>query len=338
TSLKDKYYFVEIEPEKDPYIGAPPKNKKKIQTNIQALRDIRENVIFGAAETNYDLVAQLENAMKGLEINSLDTILKAFEKVDRAEFLPDDLDMSAKAQNGIDGLTPYAHYVINFMERQTIPSPNILLRDLIYMDIAALNGQKDMKILEIGTGSGYYASLLAEVAGEKTQIYTTEIRPEIAEFARGNIERQGYLGRVHVKDAKETELGWSDEDNKYDRIVTTIAATDEVHIEQLLDQLAEGGMLEISVIALDDDAGGLIPWKPGNEVLNEDRMVKYPEKKGYAYTSSHFFRKTKPEKNSRKSDEKPQIDYWYEFNCNLEIKTGIGPYFTTTPDGRHTTK
>jgi protein-L-isoaspartate(D-aspartate) O-methyltransferase len=117
---------------------------------------------------------------------------------------------------------------------QTISQPYMVA----FMAEAADIGPGD-RVLEIGTGSGYGAAVLAELAGE---VYTIEILPELAEQAAAVLEGEGYRN-VHVR-AGNGWLGWP-ERAPFDAIVVT-AAPDRVP-PALVAQLAVGGTLVVPV-------------------------------------------------------------------------------------------
>ena len=117
---------------------------------------------------------------------------------------------------------------------QTISSPYILA----YMSEAADIVRSD-KVLEIGTGSGYQAAVLAELSDH---VFSIEIIPELAEQARSVLEEQGYAD-VRVRTGNGY-LGWPEE-APYDAIVFT-AAPAEVP-QALVDQLALNGIMVIPV-------------------------------------------------------------------------------------------
>ena len=117
---------------------------------------------------------------------------------------------------------------------QTISSPFIVA----YMtDVADLS--PDDKVLEIGTGSGYQAAVLAEMTD---RIYSIEILPELAEQARNRLPQLGYE-TIRVRTGNGY-LGWPEE-APFDAIVVT-AAPDEIP-QALVDQLALGGRMIIPV-------------------------------------------------------------------------------------------
>jgi len=95
------------------------------------------------------------------------------------------------------------------------------------------------KVLEIGTGSGYQAAILAAAGAE---VLTIEIIPQLAEAARERLKEFGY-GEVAVRSA-DGFYGWSTE-APFDAIIVTAAA--EFVPPPLLEQLAEGGLMVIPV-------------------------------------------------------------------------------------------
>jgi protein-L-isoaspartate(D-aspartate) O-methyltransferase len=108
--------------------------------------------------------------------------------------------------------------------------------------IAPRPGQK---VLEVGTGSGYQAAVLAELVGE---VYTIELLPGLARQARARLERLGYRN-VHVRTG-DGYKGWP-ESAPFDAVVVTCGAE---HVpEPLFEQLKVGGMMVIPV----GEAGGV---------------------------------------------------------------------------------
>ncbi len=104
------------------------------------------------------------------------------------------------------------------------------------------------KVLEIGTGSGYHAAVCAEIVAPenskvKGHVYTIERIPELAEFAKKNIERAGYSDRITVIVGDGT-LGYPPA-APYDRILVT-AAGPRIP-EPLLQQLKNGGKMVIPI-------------------------------------------------------------------------------------------
>ncbi|MGK7312619.1 MAG: protein-L-isoaspartate(D-aspartate) O-methyltransferase [Candidatus Longimicrobiales bacterium M2_2A_002] len=150
-------------------------------------------------------------------------VLRAMRSVPRHRFVPEAPPRAAYSDRPL----PIGH-------GQTISQPYIVA----FMAEAARLEPGD-RVLEIGTGSGYGAAVLAELAAE---VYTIEIVPELADRARRALDRAGYEN-VRVRTGNGW-LGWP-EHAPYDAVVVT-AAPDEVP-EALIDQLAVGGMLVIPV-------------------------------------------------------------------------------------------
>ena len=119
-------------------------------------------------------------------------------------------------------------------EGQTISQPYI-----VAMMVAALEIRRGDKVLEVGTGSGYQAAILAELA---TRVITVERIAPLAEAARGRLTELGYTS-VRVELAEE-RLGWPRE-APYDGIVVAAAAPSLPR--ELMDQLEVGGTLIIPV-------------------------------------------------------------------------------------------
>jgi protein-L-isoaspartate(D-aspartate) O-methyltransferase len=128
----------------------------------------------------------------------------------------------------------YADHPLPIGHEQTISQPYIVA----YMTEAAQVSPDD-KILEIGTGSGYQAAILGELARE---VYTIEIIPELAERARTELRTLGYTN-VQVRTG-DGYAGWP-EHAPFDAIVVT-AAPDHVP-PALVEQLAVNGRMVIPV-------------------------------------------------------------------------------------------
>lgn len=122
---------------------------------------------------------------------------------------------------------------------QTISQPYVVAA----MTQLARIGPQD-RVLEIGTGCGYQAAVLAELAGE---LFTVETVPELAESARHRLEELGYTN-VTVR-CGDGSRGWP-EQAPFDAILVTAAAPEAAQ-ELLAQQLAPGGRLVIPV-----DRGG----------------------------------------------------------------------------------
>ena len=144
-------------------------------------------------------------------------VLQAMREVPRHEFVPDHLKKYA-----------YADEPLPIGEDQTISQPYIVAYMTEYLQLGT-----DHKVLEIGTGSGYQAAVLAEIIDT---VYTIEIVDVLARRAAQTLERLGYEN-VFVKHG-DGYKGWP-EHAPFDAIIITAAPT---KIPQpLLEQLKVGG-------------------------------------------------------------------------------------------------
>jgi protein-L-isoaspartate(D-aspartate) O-methyltransferase len=114
----------------------------------------------------------------------------------------------------------------------------------------ALQLEVGNKVLEVGAGSGWHASTIAELVApsgaprsEYGHVYTVEIVQDLADFARKNIMKAGYGDRVTIVTG-DGSLGFP-EKAPYDKILVTAAAPDIP--KPLIDQLKSGGTMLIPV-------------------------------------------------------------------------------------------
>ncbi len=150
-------------------------------------------------------------------------VLSAIFKVERHKFVP--LRFRHRAYND---------YPLPIGENQTISQPYIVA---LMTELLELKG--DERVLEIGTGSGYQAAVLAELAQE---VYTIEILEPLAQKSQKLLQNLGYRN-IYVK-CGDGYLGWPDK-APFDAIIVT-AAPPQIP-QKLLDQLAEGGRMIIPV-------------------------------------------------------------------------------------------
>jgi protein-L-isoaspartate(D-aspartate) O-methyltransferase len=150
-------------------------------------------------------------------------VLDAMTRVPRHLFVPDASRVEA-----------YADHPLPIGHGQTISQPYI-----VAFMTEALQLEKSHRVLEIGTGSGYQAAVLSELAGE---VFTIEIVEPLAASARRTLADNGYTN-VTVR-AGNGYLGWP-EHAPFDRIMVT-AAPDDVP-PALVEQLKVGGLMAIPV-------------------------------------------------------------------------------------------
>ena len=150
-------------------------------------------------------------------------VLDAFRKVPRHLFL----DEALRPQG-------YSDYPLPIGEKQTISQPYMVA---IMTESLQLTGSES--VLEVGTGSGYQAAILAELAD---MVFTIERIPALAKRARKVLDQLKYPNVV-VRVGDGTE-GWRDE-APFDAIIVTAAAPDAP--DPLLKQLASGGRLVMPI-------------------------------------------------------------------------------------------
>jgi protein-L-isoaspartate(D-aspartate) O-methyltransferase len=164
--------------------------------------------------------AMVENDIKGRGIKDK-KVLDVMGRIPRHLFVDENLKDKA-----------YADYPLPIGEGQTISQPYV-----VALMTEALMLKSTDKVLEIGTGSGYQAAVLAEIVRE---VYTIEIRKSLADMAAKRLRDLGYKN-VRVKYA-DGYFGWK-EYAPFDAIIITAAAN---HIPiPLIKQLREGGRLII---------------------------------------------------------------------------------------------
>jgi protein-L-isoaspartate(D-aspartate) O-methyltransferase len=179
-------------------------------------------------ETTRDSFATVRNRMVAQTIEARGItnpdVLRAMRSVPRHLFVPPALIVDA-----------YADHPLPIGYGQTISQPYI-----VAWMTELLNLKRGEKVLEIGTGSGYQAAVLAELG--LVEVYSIEIIPELAQKADQNLQATGYKN-IHLKQG-DGYFGWK-ENEPYDAIIVT-AAPD--HLPQpLIQQLKNGGRLVIPI-------------------------------------------------------------------------------------------
>lgn len=153
-----------------------------------------------------------------------ESVIRAFKKVPREDFvLPEHKKHS------------YANYPLPIPGGQTISQPLT-----VAAMTEALASRRGDKILEVGTGSGYQAAILSEIVGPEGKVITTEIIPELFEFAKKHLSEYRNVVVMNVDGS-----GGYEKEAPYDRIIITASAP-SVPIP-LINQLKDDGRLVIPV-------------------------------------------------------------------------------------------
>jgi len=175
---------------------------------VQNYEDVRNNMIEG------------QIIMRG--IRSI-PVLDAMRNVPRHLFVPDDLQSSAYEDSPLpigSGQTISQPYIVAYMTEQLDPVPG-------------------MKILEIGTGSGYQAAILAYLG---CKVYTVELLEGLASEAKKRFNALAF-DSVEIKHGNGYD-GWLEE-APFDAIIVTAAP--DIIPEKLLEQLCEDGKMIVPV-------------------------------------------------------------------------------------------
>jgi len=188
------------------------------------------------------IAARSSSTSKALGRDDIDPrVLRVMGKVPRHALVPEDIRKAS-----------YENRPLPIGYGQTISQPYIvaLMTDLLQLEPGD-------RVLEIGTGSGYQAAVLAELG---MQVYSIEIIEPLAERARKDLAALGY-GNIKVR-VGDGYYGW-EEEAPYDAIIVTAAAS---HIPPpLIKQLRPGGHMIVPVgsrflvqqlVLVDKNAGG----------------------------------------------------------------------------------
>jgi len=174
-------------------------------------------------------------------------VLAAMEATPRELFLTDHF----KAQAYEDATLPIGY-------QQTLSAPAVVAKMTEALEIT-----DRMKVLEIGTGSGYQAAVLAQLC---RRLYSIERHPALLQDAEDRFQE---LGLVNITtQAGDGSLGWP-EQAPFERIMVTAAAADVP--DALLGQLAEGGIMIVPV-GLDENDQYLLKLRRGKDGIKTEEL------------------------------------------------------------------
>jgi len=201
-----------------------------------------EEVQSGERAWQGERTRMVDEQLKARDIRN-ERVLAVMRSVPRHLFIPE------SARGGA-----YGDFPVPIGHGQTISQPYI-----VAFMTQALSVEPAHRVLEIGTGSGYQAAVLGELAQE---VFTIEIVAPLADRARETLQRLGYRN-VHVRTGNGY-LGWP-EHAPYDRIIVT-AAPEEVPAA-LVEQLKIGGVMAIPVGVGDQELRVLRRLPTGMETI-----------------------------------------------------------------------
>jgi protein-L-isoaspartate(D-aspartate) O-methyltransferase len=188
-----------------------------------------------------------------------DRVMAAMARVPRHEYVPAELQHVAYA----DGPLPIGC-------GKTISQPFMVALMTDLLEVAPTD-----TVLEVGTGLGYQAAILAELASE---VYTVEILEELAQEGEQRLKRAGYDNiQFRIGDGAQ---GWPDH-APYDKVIVTAAP--ELIPPALINQLKAGGKMVIpagledqqQLLLVDKDGGGRVSTKEVIPVLFSSLIVSH---------------------------------------------------------------
>lgn len=210
--------------------------------NVTCAQSPQKDTTWAHQDVRNEMV-RMQIAQRGI---TDEAVLRAMRQVPRHAFVPD-----------VPHELAYTDRPLPIGHNQTISQPFIVA----YMTEAVRPDATD-RVLEVGTGSGYQAAVLAAIVDS---VYTVEIIPELADEARNRLRRLGYRNvQVRTGDGYE---GWRAH-APFDIIVVT-AAPERIP-PPLLDQLKPGGRMVIPVGPTDGTQQLLLVTKENGEVLTEE--------------------------------------------------------------------
>lgn len=159
-----------------------------------------------------------------------DAIIEAFEHINRIEFVPEGLELEVEA----DVALPIGY-------GQTISQPLVVA---IMLDL--LDPKEGQKILDVGSGSGWTAALLAHIVGSKGKVIAIDIIKELSEIGRKNADKYGFvkngIAEFYNADGSAGFLTQA----PYDCILVSASVAEDIP-QALKDQLKIGGKMVVPV-------------------------------------------------------------------------------------------
>lgn len=209
----------------------------------------------------------------------------------------------AEVRSDVTIVTQYDDGATAWPEVGLRPTSSSSMPSVVAAMLAALDVRPGHAVLEIGTGSGYNAALLAELVGERGRVTSVEIDPAVAAAARDRLVAAGYGERVRVLTADGASF--SSDGQKWDRAIATAGA----HVGRLpygwVENTRPGGVV-LAPMRADFAAGPLVRFTVGADgtaagtALPEQR-VSFMEMRGQ--------RVVLPSGDARSRDEPPRLTH-----------------------------
>lgn len=156
-------------------------------------------------------------------------LIDAWKKIKRRDFLPDEFLESA----AVNAPLPIGH-------GQTISQPYT-----VAFMLELLSVEKGMKVLDVGSGSGWQTALLSHMVGETGHVYALERIPELTTFGEKNVSKYSFVKSGRTLFFTKDGWGGLPEHAPFDRII--VAAAADAVPPMLLEQLKNGGRLVVPV-------------------------------------------------------------------------------------------
>jgi protein-L-isoaspartate(D-aspartate) O-methyltransferase len=148
--------------------------------------------------------------------------LNAFREIKRENFIPEEIHHLA-----------YEDTPLPILRGKTISQPTTVM-----IMTSALELKQGEKVFEVGTGSGYQTALIAKIIGKEGKIISTEVLPELLNFAKKNLKEEKIFNtKIYELDGSR---GFSKE-APYDKIIITAACKD--FPQDLIEELKIGGII-----------------------------------------------------------------------------------------------
>jgi protein-L-isoaspartate(D-aspartate) O-methyltransferase len=196
-----------------------------------------------------------EEMLKMLRGNIDDRVVEAMGRVPRELFVPESIRHMA-----------YEDHPLPIGEGQTISAPHMVAIMCDVLDI-----HEGMRVLDVGTGSGYHAAVMADLVGPEGHVYSIERVAELVVYSRRNLREAG-IENVTVIEG-DGSCGLPDR-APYDRI--NVAATAPEVPEPLKEQLKVGGKLAIPVGSCYQELVLVVRTEEGFELEHRGGVVFVP--------------------------------------------------------------